>query len=77
MNLSNSDYSIRFRSFIFQMWLDLNIILTLIQPYTFFMKSDPFAHYVERIILFYTANAERLFDIPILETLKIVSISSN
>ena len=52
------------------MWLDLNTILTLIQPYTFFMKPEPFYHYVERIILKHSANAERLFDIPVVETLK-------
>lgn len=72
----NKPYNLRiqFQIFLFQTWLDLDSILSLVQPYGFFLKSAPFFHYVERLCAYYTANTEKLYDVPIIETLKKVTI---
>nr|XP_018667303.2 dynein heavy chain domain-containing protein 1-like [Ciona intestinalis] len=52
-----------------QTWLDLNHVLAVIQPYSHFVASASISHYVERLFLHYVSNMDKLFDIPILDSL--------
>ena len=63
-------YKKRFIIFLFQRWIDLNLVLEAVIPYSKYISDESYYQYVERLVYRFHARKSMLKDVPIIDSLK-------